>query len=145
MGQDRVLVVDDDPGIRSLVAEVFRERGAEVEIAADGGEAIAALRRNPGRFTLIVTDIQMPGINGLELLDYVMAERIAVPAIVLSSWAGDAGGTGEVLARGAVAVVAKPFLVPDLLEQADAARARAAQPPAPAPSDRLREQPPARP
>lgn len=125
MDQGRVLVVEDDPGIRSLLAEVFTSRGACVEVVADGGEAIEALGRLPGDFGLIVTDLWMPGLDGMALLDYVRAAGVGVPVIVLSGIAEEEGVEREALARGAAAVIRKPFVVTALLAQADVARAHA--------------------
>src|SRR2546430_235827 len=62
------LVVDDEADVRELVAEYLRERGLQTATAHDGRAAVAALERSGGRFALVLTDINMPGADGLEVL-----------------------------------------------------------------------------
>lgn len=60
----RILVVDDDPGVRGVLAEYLRRRACLVEVAADGVEGLAQLGR--ASFDVIITDIQMPRMDGAE-------------------------------------------------------------------------------
>ncbi len=62
----RVLVVDDEAGIRCLLSEVLSNEGFEVSLAKDGMESLNELEKND--FDLVVTDIQMPRIDGIEML-----------------------------------------------------------------------------
>src|SRR5215813_1455595 len=76
---DAILVADDEPGVRESLAEVLRDAGYEVETAADGRAAIAALE---GRdFALVVTDLRMPGADGLAVLR--RAREISPQTLVL--------------------------------------------------------------
>jgi CheY-like chemotaxis protein len=68
----RVLVVDDDPGVRSLMKALFRDR-FRLEIAVDGEEATNLLRRDP--FCAVLLDLMLPKRNGFEVLRFVAAER----------------------------------------------------------------------
>ena len=63
---DAILVADDEPGIRTSLAEVLRDAGYRVEAAADGGAALEALEKND--FSVVVTDLRMPGADGLAVL-----------------------------------------------------------------------------
>lgn len=66
-GSEAILLVEDDPGLRSLFSEVLRKCGYQVSIAANGSEALAAVHGRVGCFALVVSDVVMPGITGLEL------------------------------------------------------------------------------
>ena len=63
----RVLIVDDDRDVRNILASVLRQRGLEVHVAADGREALAALREHP--FAVMILDLLMPEADGFEVLD----------------------------------------------------------------------------
>jgi CheY-like chemotaxis protein len=80
-----VLVVDDDLEARTLLADLLRRRGFEVDVASDGVEAIEVLERAapPGA---LIADLWMPGIVGAELLEYVRARRelADVPIAIVS-------------------------------------------------------------
>jgi DNA-binding response OmpR family regulator len=79
-----VLVVDDDASVAALVAAVLRREGLEVETAPDGE---AALRRlEAGRPQLVVTDMTMPGLSGLELARAAEAAGHGVPFLVMSAY-----------------------------------------------------------
>ena len=100
-----VLVVEDDPAIRAVCADVIRDLGYDVAEAPDGAQAIHEI--NHQRPSAIVLDLQLPQANGYEVLDHVRStdSRSATPVIVISATA-----TGEwSMRRGASAYLAKPF------------------------------------
>jgi DNA-binding NtrC family response regulator len=66
MTASRIMVVDDEPGIRELLAEVLLEKGFDVTSARDGQESLQFLKKS--KFDLLITDINMPNLNGIELL-----------------------------------------------------------------------------
>jgi CheY-like chemotaxis protein len=68
----RVLVVDDDPGVRSLMKALLRDR-FRLEVAVDGEEAATRLRQDP--FCAVLLDLMLPKLNGFEVLRFVSAER----------------------------------------------------------------------
>jgi two-component system response regulator MprA len=102
----RVLVVDDDPAIRELVAALLADEGWAVRTAADGLAALAAT--GTWHPDLVVTDVAMPRLDGLELLAHVRQQGDRTPFVLVSAGA-------PVPARPGVWFVAKPFALDDLL------------------------------
>jgi DNA-binding response OmpR family regulator len=68
-----VLLVDDDPGVRGLLAALVTREGLGYEVARDGNEAIAQLRRK--EYDLLILDLMLPERNGFEVLQFLKAER----------------------------------------------------------------------
>jgi EAL domain-containing protein (putative c-di-GMP-specific phosphodiesterase class I) len=81
----RVLVVDDDDAVRRALTRVLRASGYEVVVAHDGMEAVGTLGSNPP-FDLILSDIQMPGTSGIELLRIVRARDLDVPVVLMTGY-----------------------------------------------------------
>jgi CheY-like chemotaxis protein len=110
-----ILVVDDDILLRGMVAEWLLSAGYSVREAEHGGAAIALLRHSPAR--LLITDMQMPHLDGAETLAAVRREFPDMPVIAMSGhFDARAGCTPEMaLRRGARKVLAKPFSREDLL------------------------------
>ena len=69
-----LLVVDDDEGVRTLVKEVLLDAGHRVLVAAGGPEALALVKEEDGQIDLLVTDVVMPGMNGVELHRQLLAQ-----------------------------------------------------------------------
>ncbi|NEQ32853.1 MAG: response regulator [Leptolyngbya sp. SIO4C5] len=114
--QSRVLVVDDHPDLRTYVANILRRSGYSVRVAADGEMGLTAIRQ--WLPNLIVTDLMMPGISGLELIRQVRADEAiqGIPIILLTAKADDAtriSGAEE----GADAYLSKPFNDRELLAE----------------------------
>ncbi len=109
----RILVVDDDPQNRDLLARRLAQRGFEVETARDG---IDGLRRiESGDHHLVMLDVLMPGMNGLEVLERVRRTRsMAALPIILATALRDTEDAVEGLQRGANDYVTKPFDFPML-------------------------------
>jgi DNA-binding response OmpR family regulator len=107
----RILLVEDDAPLRTVLADVLREDGYAVEEAADGRSALAALRPVPDA---VVLDLQLPDLDGpgfvRELRDH--ADRQRVPVLVLSGAAQAAAAADRL---GAAALVRKPFDLDELL------------------------------
>jgi putative two-component system response regulator len=102
----RVLVVDDERAVAALVARRLEQEGAICRSVHSGGEALQEMAS--GSFDLVVTDTQMPGRSGLELLDD--AQHLAEPpAIILMGGDGDGAGAADALGRGADGYVKKPI------------------------------------
>ncbi len=85
MHRDVILVVDDEPGIRDVVGDILRDEGFEVQTAASGEEALAAVERD--LFDLILLDLWLPGIDGIEVLKTLKAMGTSTPVIVISGHA----------------------------------------------------------
>ena len=115
----RVLVVDDEPAITRFLRAGLTSQGYVVAEAAEGRAALDAVRRAAA--DLIVLDLGLPDIDGLEVIKQARASGSAVPIIVLSS-RSDERGKVEALDLGADDYVTKPFGIDELL-----ARIRAAQ------------------
>lgn len=104
-----VLVVDDDPGTRSLLRLILETEGHAVVEAAHGGEALNIIRLNAVP-DVLVTDLMMPVLNGLELIERLQAEPMTatIPIVVVSS---NSLAARALQTSGAVtAVVGKPFV-----------------------------------
>ena len=76
----RVLVVDDDPGVRYTLREILESEGLAVEEAANGADALARFDARPA--PLVVTDLRMPGLDGMALLRALLA-RPHPPRVVM--------------------------------------------------------------
>ncbi|MCS6972078.1 MAG: response regulator, partial [Leptospiraceae bacterium] len=79
----KILVTDDSETIRKLLDITLRGVGHAVTLAADGNEALAKFR--DGAFDLVITDINMPKMNGIELIRAIRQENANVPILVLTS------------------------------------------------------------
>jgi len=112
----RVLVVEDEPTVAQLIADVLRDEGFEVETLLDGRDAPEKILR--GTFDLIICDMKMPNLDGQSLYDSLAPARKAVQARFLFV-TGDVMGakTQAFLVKNHVPHVAKPFRVEELLEK----------------------------
>jgi signal transduction histidine kinase/CheY-like chemotaxis protein len=120
----RVLLVDDEPVVREVLAGQLADEGFEVAEAADGAAALALIERG-GPFDLLVTDLAMPGQDGVALIREAQRRCPGLPAILLTGYAGEAaalavgsaldGGSG-----GAFALLRKPITGARLADQAAA-------------------------
>jgi DNA-binding NtrC family response regulator len=103
-----VLVVDDEPDVRDLLAEYFQDRGFHVTATADGRAALAAIAQTPSRFTLVVTDLQMPGADGLAVLRAARAANPSVYVVIITGYAS-LDSAVEAVRLGAYDYLTKPF------------------------------------
>ena len=101
-----VLVVDDDAAVAVVLASLLRQDGLEAVLAASGEQALQALSSRA--FDLVVTDLRMPGIDGLQLLAQVGARFPGLPVIMLTAH-GSVPLAVEAMKAGAVDFVLKPF------------------------------------
>ncbi len=122
--QARVLVVDDEPAIRALVAKIVERAGLEVEVARDGAEAIDKLEARP--YEVIVLDLMMPNVDGFGLIDYIRERRAPRPAIIVVS-AGEPAALRQLDGALVHSVIRKPFDI-DVLGDLVAAAARSMTP-----------------
>ena len=127
----RIVVAEDDPDIRELVAECLRREGYEVQEVSNGGELLVRiedslfLRRVPEQIDLFVTDINMPGYTGLEIITGLREAGMQMPVIIMTAFASEENRS-QAAALGA-AFLHKPFdanrlctLVRDALDVAPA-------------------------
>ena len=104
--QPHVLAVDDDPIIRAVILGHFRKRGWPVDAVADGLEALAWATRQ--RLDIVVTDLEMPGLGGIELIRRLRQEQPLARVVVLSGMA-TLDSAMACLGEGAFTLVAKPL------------------------------------
>jgi two-component system response regulator MprA len=120
-----LLIVDDDPGIRRMLERTLAAEGYELRLAADGGAALAALERSLPN--LLVLDVAMPGMDGLQVAERVRAKGLSLPILFLTARdavsdrvAGfDAGGDDYLV---------KPFAVAEMLVRVRALLRRTREP-----------------
>ncbi len=121
----RVLVVDDDPDIRQLVAMKLTKSGHTVTTAADGASALASVRAQTP--DIIVLDVAMPGLSGLDVCRELRQDPVSadVPVLLLTAKVQD-GDLAEGFAAGADDYVTKPFSPRELVTRVEAVLARVA-------------------
>ena len=126
MSPARVLVVDDEPLVRSSLARALDGHGYDVGVAKDGGEALAILAEAPADVVLL--DLVMPGIDGFEVLRRLLDRSVApvIPVIVVSA-RGDEADKIAALDLGADDYLTKPFGVGELLARLRVVRRRVAE------------------
>jgi len=104
--RNRILVVDDDDGVREYVEEVLSRAGLEVVTARDGAHGMRALdERSPD---LVLLDLAMPDASGMDLLERIKRSHEHLPVVMLSGQ-GAPANVVESLRRGAADFVSKPF------------------------------------
>jgi len=110
----RIMVVDDETTARVSLAEILRLEGYEVATAASGEEALSLLNKS-GPFDLMVLDIKMPGMDGLEVTEMVQQECPGTTIILLTAF-GTLETAIEAIRHGASDYLLKPSSVPEILE-----------------------------
>jgi DNA-binding response OmpR family regulator len=116
--RDLILVVDDDPDARELIAAALTQTGYAVELAADGFEALQKLGQ--ARPDLVLTDLQMPGMHGVDLIQQIRGLHGDVPVILATGMETHDLCTGAEM-YGAVACLVKPINLEELLWTIDCA------------------------
>ncbi len=101
----RLLIIEDDPEMRFLLEDFLKSEGYEADSAHDGLEALAKLAQES--FDLLITDIRMPGLNGLDILSAVKKFQFAMPVIVITAFGGEEVHRRS-MARGADGYLEKP-------------------------------------
>jgi two-component system, OmpR family, response regulator ResD len=122
----RVLVVDDEPTIAEVVCRYLERAGYDAASAPDGASALASTDGAP--FDLMVLDLMLPGIDGLEVMRRVRQEVRPVPAIILLTARGEEADRVAGLSLGADDYVVKPFSPAELVARVDAVLRRAGAP-----------------
>jgi EAL domain-containing protein (putative c-di-GMP-specific phosphodiesterase class I) len=117
-GRRSVLVVDDEEMLARAMTRVLEARGYRVKTASDGNAAIELIRREP--FDVIVSDIQMPGMSGIDLLRVVRAYDLDVPVILVTG-APTVETAMEAVSLGALQYLPKPTPAPDLVNAVERA------------------------
>jgi len=87
-GNGRILVIDDEPSVRTVVRMTLEKAGYDVLEAEDGEQAIEAINTGENRLVVdaVICDIRMPKINGIEAIDYFQREYPHVPLVILTGY-----------------------------------------------------------
>lgn len=108
----RILVVDDEKVIRDILTEFLTLEGYAVSAVEDGQKALDELRLRP--YDLVISDLKMPGVSGLELLAHLTDENINVLTVIMTGF-GTVETAIEAMKRGAYDYILKPFKVEDVI------------------------------
>ncbi len=118
----RVLIADDDEIARDVLREILKEEGYSVLVAKDGLEAINLLRTEEIR--LVITDLKMPGADGMEVLRFALRNNPDVMVVILTAY-GTLDIALQAIKEGAYDYLAKPFKVEEIVFLAEKAFERA--------------------
>ena len=102
----RILFIDDDPAGREVALFNLQKAGYEVAAASDGGEGLSAFAASP--FDLVITDLKMPGVSGMEVLRKTRARAPEVPVLVITAF-GNVETAVAAMKEGAYDFIGKPF------------------------------------
>lgn len=114
-GRPRVLVVDDEASIRDLLAKTLALAEYDVDLAADGRTALERLRIVP--YDLLITDLKMPGVDGLSVIREARRFKADIPVIIITGFSTEASAI-EAVNLGVSGYLTKPFRVPRVLAAA---------------------------
>jgi len=112
--QEPVLVVDDEPGIREVLSRVVETMGHEPECSGSGDEALAAMRRRA--FALVLSDIRMPGMDGVGLLRRIVSD-CPHTAVIMVTAVSDLATAVATMRLGACDYIVKPFDLDDVMRR----------------------------
>jgi DNA-binding NtrC family response regulator len=110
--KETVLVIDDELSVADALKVILSDSGYQVAVAMSGGEALEKLGKR--RFDLVITDVRLPDISGLDVLRHLRRSHPGVLAIIITAH-HTPELAAESLSLGAVAVLLKPFSPSDLL------------------------------
>ncbi len=115
-----ILLVDDDPMLRDLARRMLEKIGHRVVVAASGADALAVLDSRRDEITVIVTDLTMPGMSGIELIDEAQRRGAALPIVAMSGYALNPTVRDDLAIRQ-IPFVPKPFTAVELTHAIDRA------------------------
>ena len=108
---NKVLIVDDELNMRLVLAAMLKKEGYDVTSAADGREALSILKAN--KMDVVVTDLKMPNLDGMGLLNCITEQYPEVPVIMITAH-GTVATAVEALKKGALDYITKPFELDEL-------------------------------
>jgi two-component system, cell cycle response regulator CpdR len=109
----RILLADDDAATRDLVQRALALDGHEVIVTQDGTEALEKILSPTGRIDLLISDVQMPGVDGIELVEKGLCASPGLRVILMSGFAGELGRAEQL--KGKVSrMIAKPFTLDEM-------------------------------
>lgn len=107
---EKVLIVDDQFGIRILLNEILEKEGYRTFQAANGPEALSLLKEEPD---LVLLDMKIPGMDGIEILRKMKEEESEIKVIIMTAY-GELGMIQEAESLGALTHITKPFDIQDI-------------------------------
>ena len=113
----RILIAEDDESLRQFLAKALANAGHEVDTAGDGLEAETSLSTSD--YDLLIADIVMPGMDGIELARRACAERTGLRVMFITGFAAVALKAREMAPRRDARVLSKPFHLRDLVSEVD--------------------------
>jgi CheY-like chemotaxis protein len=118
----RILLADDDAATRDLVQRALAMDGHAVTLTQDGAEALEKLQHAPGSIDLLISDVQMPGLDGIALAEQALAAQATLRVILMSGFADELGRAEHL--KGKVArVLSKPVTLEQIRTAVKAALA----------------------
>ena len=102
----KILIVDDQKGVRRLLEELFKKEGWDVKVASDGQEAINKVEE--GLPDIILMDVKMPNMNGLEASQIILQAHGLIPIIMMTAY-GEIEVVKKALEAGVRKCITKPF------------------------------------
>ena len=121
MAHESVLLVDDEEEFTRILSERIESRGAHVDTAANGVEALEKATSRP--YDAIILDLSMPEMDGMETLKHLLSENPDLQVIVLTGYASIEKGV-EAIKHGAMEFLKKPAELQELVEQIQRAKAK---------------------
>lgn len=109
----KILIVDDQPGIRVLLQEVLKKEGYDIETAASGLEAVELLANQP--FDALLTDMKLPGMNGVGILQHIQQDAAQMVIMMMTAY-GEMELIEQAKSLGASHFFTKPFNIMEVRE-----------------------------
>jgi PAS domain S-box-containing protein len=110
IGSETILFVDDEESVCTVVQALLQELGYTVNIFSSGGQALEAYQKNPSQYDLVITDMTMPGITGMQLVQKILALQPEQP-VVLCTGHSELTNREKALASGISAYYEKPVII----------------------------------
>ena len=118
----KLLIVEDDESVRTLAARALERAGHTIDIAADGAQGLSLIQAENGGYDLVVSDIRMPEMDGIEMAIAAAALFPAIKIVLMTGYA-DQRERAEELNGIIIDVVQKPFTLADIRSRVDQALA----------------------
>ena len=108
---NRIIIVDDEENIRVMLKRVLSDRQYEIDEAANGREALQKIK--PGKYSIILLDLRMPEVNGIEVIEKLKEQDVDTPVVMMSAY-GTVPEAVEAIKLGALDYLVKPFDLDEL-------------------------------
>jgi two-component system cell cycle response regulator CpdR len=116
----RILLAEDDAATRDLVQRALGLEGHEMTVTQDGLEALEKLQAAPARIDLLITDVQMPGLDGVALVEKALAVSPKLRVVLMSGFADELGRADHLKPRIS-RIISKPFTLEQIRSAVKAA------------------------